>query len=86
MKRHLLVMLLACLVLVATAAPAFDIGATPGIGGGPPGDGSAHPKSVDNPGADNRAETRTGGQSVHFGLKGEPLACGDKPIPFCQQP
>jgi hypothetical protein len=67
LKRYLLAMLLACLVLVATAAPAFAQG-RPAIGGAPPGDGSSNEKAGDNPGTDNRAAPRTGGQSVHFGL------------------
>ena len=59
MKRHLLAMLLAALMLVATAAPAFAVG-RPGLGGGPPGETEANPKAGDNPGTDNRTRPPTG--------------------------
>jgi hypothetical protein len=75
MKRHLLAMLLACLVLAATAAPAF---ARPTIGGAPPGTGVRSGNADTNPGADNRTEPRTGG--IRYAE-----SC-DQPAPFCQQP
>jgi hypothetical protein len=63
MKRYLLAMLLACLVLVATAAPAF---ARPVIGGVPPGGNERNPNSDANRGADERTIPTTGGQSPRF--------------------
>jgi hypothetical protein len=75
LKRYLLAMLLACLVLVATAAPAFAVG-RPGIGGTPPGFGERNDKGTFNPSSDNRTTPETGG--IRYG------ECGDQPAPFCQ--
>jgi hypothetical protein len=68
MKRYLLSMLLVCLLLVATAAPAFaqGQGSRPTIGGPPPGGNEANSKSFENPGAENRAVPKTGGQAPRF--------------------
>jgi hypothetical protein len=74
-KRYILAILLACLVLVATAAPAFAVG-RPGIGGSPPGTVVRNGNADENPSPDNRTEPRTGG--IKFAE-----SC-DKPASFCQ--
>ena len=74
-------MLLACLVLVATAAPAFAQG-RPTIGGAPPGTGERNEQTELNPGAENRTDPRTGGQSPRFGEE----CVREQPARFCQQP
>jgi hypothetical protein len=61
MKRCLLAILLASLVLVATAAPALAAGARPVIGGAPPGYSKADSQSGENYGFAVRNIPATGG-------------------------
>ena len=62
------VMAVMVVTTAATADTAFAQGSQPAIGGPPPGTVQRHPAANTNPGVDNRAAPRTGGQSVHFGL------------------